>query len=537
MGNKSSKQQFEYIVKDPSYSVHLIKDGLFPSFYMDSNHHLDQLNSWIDKIYLCKKEGLIFLPPAIIIDPPKAGKTAFMKRFAPYFIKERFSKCCIIYLDMMEIPLNTYIMLSDNFGLFLSNFCQKINKSLQGQNINLSYSFDINSAEISVKNFFTIINKYFFRKNMYCFFLLDEIQRWFQIMSDRGAYLFDNLSLHMHYSNLLFMVTGSSMVFIFNNILKFPSNGTLWSSEMHVISLSPGLSQTATLTLTDSTLNEIELSSIEYEDQIATKMVELLLKYHPDITPNNVLEFLPERSPAIIAYFCYLHKTNDSTEKSMKKTLALVYDKLFDDFKKDLLPVLKEISINLELFKQLIMVATGTMVLVDANLNSLGRWLPLFTSVIRVKNNLLQISGYYGYFIMRSIDVEDGNFKLKTIRSYNKLPVPGLWATAVFVHSILENMEPEKRSKANELSLNVFNNDDVIITEWVAYQSYVYFFNANYPKKALMNPISNPYLEYLHIIQNSISLIRSLSKIREINSNLPNCFPEWIRALLNFITN
>jgi len=96
------------------------------------------------------------------------------------------------------------------------------------------------------------------------------------------------------------------MVQIFNAILEFPSNGTQWTAEANMISLSPGAISFAT---NDDILT---IKDVNNDDRVAKNMVTLLHYYHEDMLPTRLLEFVPDKSPAVLGYFCELWILNHS---------------------------------------------------------------------------------------------------------------------------------------------------------------------------------------------------------------------------------
>lgn len=161
--------------------------------------------------------------------------------------------------------------------------------------------------------------------------LWDEIQRLFQVSSLAGS-IFNSITLLEKFHNIAFAVTGSGMVTALQNIVQFPSNGTSWIAEATHISVYPEVSSQCG----DS------ISSQANEILIASQMFELLRSYHPLSTPTNLLDYINDSNPAVLAYFCQLHKSDNSNPDAMKKTLYDWYGKLWQDFEYDSLPLLQK---------------------------------------------------------------------------------------------------------------------------------------------------------------------------------------------------
>jgi hypothetical protein len=521
-------------------SVYRLKENeRFPCFYYDYGNHREKVLNWLHTIRSCSDNSNYPFPPLAIMDPPKAGKTALL-HLLPHMILEIYPKCKIIHIDFAQFALNLTDVQTDEMEPFSAHLLRGLSNACQTVGINIDFQIASNDATIKITEAFQIINKWLVKKGTICFMLWDEVQRWFQLNNFHAAALFDQLTLHQSFTNIAFVITGSGIVQIFNSILSFPSNGTFWSSSATFMSLYPGVE--------NDSEEGLDIKTQLLDDNIGRNMVILLKHFHGEYIPDNVLDFIPDKSPAIVSYFCELHQGKESTPREMKRTLGRCYEKLFNDFKRDVIPVLKTLSeSDKHLFNTLGRIASSTLLIGELhNLDVLCQWKPVFESLLRCKevrgSTYVMFAGYYGYLFVRSIDssrVDDsGNFRLITLRNFNKLPVPALWATVSLVHGLWEFKSFELRVRANTMSAKIFREFDLHLSDpmdWVSDPTYRYFYilNANDMNATVVNPSEDtPYLDLLKFVRNSVSHIRSLPKIAEISNNMPECLNKWIRELL-----
>jgi hypothetical protein len=277
-------------------------------------------------------------------------------------------------------------------------------------------------------------------------------------------------------------------------------------------------------------------------------MFMLLKHYHKDFVPGNLLDFVPDRTPAIMAYFCTLHGENVTSKRQMNITSSLCCEKLYDDFNKDFIPIFKTIETNdRDLFDKLISIASSTLKF--GEIGDLGVWKSLLESLLRyekTENNEIVVSfaGYYGSLIMRSVKLVGGVYKLTKNNNYllsNKQPIPAIWVTITLIHSVLEQKSFICRKKANDLSEQIFFCSGIDITngnDWAKYSVYKYFcdpIGKDYIDTSKIITSKTPYLELLHLIRNKICLLRSLFSINEVKLQMPSCLYEWTRELLMFL--
>jgi hypothetical protein len=279
-------------------------------------------------------------------------------------------------------------------------------------------------------------------------------------------------------------------------------------------------------------------------------MFMLLKHYHEEFVPDNLLEFVPDKSPAIMAYFCTLHGGNRTTSRLMKKTSTLCCEKLYEDFRKDFIPVFEKIAeSNSFLFDKLISIASATLKF--GEIGDLGVWKPLLETLLRyekTENNEIVVSfaGYYGSLIMRSVVLNGGAYKLnKDLYMPNNQPMPAIWSTITLIHSVLELKSFECRFKANVLSEQIFSKSGVFINDvndWDEYSVYTYFYDVK--GKGEIKTSKTPYLELLRLIRNKVCHMRSLflnvcavknENICAVKNEMPSCLFEWTRTLLIFL--
>jgi hypothetical protein len=508
-------------------SILEIKDGSFPNFYFDPGNNIDKVNQWLEAVKISIEWGSYPFSPAILIDPPKAGKSALLKRVIPYVIREKFPQSFVIYMDFMSIPRTS------DYAQFGTLFLNYLSKSLNAIGYTSSWKVDNGGVTDTLLKYFQSLNDWLKARSNLCFMLWDEVQRFFQLTHEDGAAVFDTITLHLKFENIVFAVTGSAIVQILNAAINFPSNGTYWISAATVITVTAG------------TIEEDIAPFLRLEDEevIGQQMMTLLHHYHNDI-PSNILEFLPEKSPALIAYFCELHKGQPTHDRAMKQTIGKLYDKLLHDFKTDSLPILQELCAQSpELFHHFIQIATGSLTIEEIDVELLGPWGPLFYSLMRVDGTERRVcfAGFYGNLLVRSVQYNQAkcSFELRSLNKFIKLPVPALWATVSLVFGMLEMQSVDRRGEANQESDKIFSESGCAISDWEADRSYIYFCGLDLAFHGtditlVPAPGLNPYLVYLKHIRNAMAHMRSISRIQEIKSHLPLIFPRWIRALLDF---
>ena len=107
---------------------------------------------------------------------------------------------------------------------------------------------------------------------------------------------------------------------IFDAISNFPSNGTAWNSEATCVSLYPGSNdnQLNNTTIEDNeydkniyNINNIKKISRDDDSIISENMLLLLKHYHEHEVPHNLLDFLPEKTPAIMGVTQFKKKFYD----------------------------------------------------------------------------------------------------------------------------------------------------------------------------------------------------------------------------------
>eukprot|EP00600_Ochromonadales_sp_CCMP1393_P010652 CAMPEP_0174996776 /NCGR_PEP_ID=MMETSP0005-20121125/586_1 /TAXON_ID=420556 /ORGANISM="Ochromonas sp., Strain CCMP1393" /LENGTH=191 /DNA_ID=CAMNT_0016251229 /DNA_START=119 /DNA_END=694 /DNA_ORIENTATION=+ len=164
-------------------------------------------------------------------------------------------------------------------------------------------------------------------------------------------------------------------------------------------------------------------------------MVKTLRIHHQDsVCPENILEFIPESTPADIAYFCALHSGGNTGERLMRQTMGKCMEKLVQDFRVDLFPVLKAIATkDSKLFQMLVRIASATLTTDKLDLAILGQWAPLVTALLRVDsrnlvagdNPRICFAGRYGYLIVRCTDFNNTTqqWQPTKINQFNKLPI------------------------------------------------------------------------------------------------------------------
>ena len=395
--------QFKDVIDDwKDLNVYELRgDERFPRFYYDYGNHRKKVLKWLHTMESCIENSNYPLPPLAIMDPPKAGKSALL-RLLPHIILEIYPKSKIIHIDFAQFALNLTDLQTDEMEPFSKHLLRGLNNACKKVGINLKLEFGSSDPVTNIEEAFKHINMWLVKKKVMCFMLWDEVQRWFQLNNFHAAALFDQLTLHQHFSNIAFVITGSGIVQIFNSILNFPSNGTFWSSSATFMSLYPGIE--------NDLENSLDIQTQFSDENIGRNMFMLLKHFHGDYIPDNVLEYLPDKSPAIVSYFCELHKGNSSQPREMKKTLGRCYDKLFNDFKRDALPVLKIISeSDKNLFNMFGRIASSTLLVDELHyLEVLCQWKPVFESLLRCKevsgSTYVMFAGYYGYLFVRSID-------------------------------------------------------------------------------------------------------------------------------------
>ena len=509
-------------------SVFELDDGKFPNFYFDHSNHVAKVDSWLKKIQICLANNILPLPPAVIVDSPKSGKTTLLTRIIPSRIRTEFPSAIILFLDFLTISTanNHHV---DSIDVFVKVFIEYLVQVLKDFGFYVNESDGVFNLSVSIqsrlKQLFSLLNGWLSKKGCLCFMIWDEIQRWFQLNNSNAGAIFNHITLHAKFSNIVFAVTGSSMVTVLESIVHFPSNGTSWIAEATQISVYPQM-------LSDSV---DRIASQADERAIAFQMFQLLQQYHPDTTPNNLLDYVCDSNPAVLAYFCQLHKSNNSNPGSMKATLYQWYEKLWNDFLTDSLPILQMVQVDdPEVLSLLLHIASETLSIHKIDFSSLGTWRCLFEPILRqTQAGKVVFVGYYGYLIMRCCEVQsNGELKIKKSKSPNKLPIPALWSTVQVISEILNRKTLEDRTKANKISEDIIKKgNNGMPVDFVTDPCFLYFLT-NHGDKSTFDSSILSYLHFLKYIRNSISHIKSLNNINQLYVQMPMYLSEWVRVLM-----
>lgn len=518
-------------VDNSNGSVYELSDTSFPKFYYDHSNHIDKIDSWLRKIKLCVANKMYPLPPVIIVDSPKSGKSALLTRIIPKRIHKNFPSSIILYLDFLTLSVPTTNPLIDSLELFVELLIQKMVQLFEnvGFEIDRHIINSMNSSQTRLQAIFKAFNVWLCRKKCLCFMVWDEVQR-FLVSSTIAGSIFNDITLHEKFHNIAFALTGSGMVSALQIITQLPSNGTSWIAEATKISVFPEVQ------------GDDPITSQADEISIADQMFQLLKAYHPDTTPSNLLDYVTDSNPAVLAYFCQLHKSNNSNPGAMKKTLCDWYAKLWHDFENDSLPLLQRIQEDdPQILSLLLHVASETLDINIIDLSAFGRWSNVFQSLMRQREDgKVKFVGYYGYLILRSCVSKDGTWKIKKVSSPNKLPIPPLWATVTFLNELISGKSQKEREVANQLSNDLFMRCDPTF-QFATDQGYSFFFHYFDPnnKYGIFNDPSDvmPFLTYLKYIRNAVAHIKSLGQINVIHLNVPTCLSDWVKILLEKFVN
>ena len=434
---------------DKEESVWELVDGKFPKFYFDHSNHVEKVDSWLMKIQKSLDNKMFPLSPAIIVDSPKSGKSALLTRIMPHKIRAKFPSAFILFIDFLTIPAanNHHVDMMDIFGkVFIERLVDTLSEF--GFNLKRDDVFNVNiTIQTRLRNVFRLLNDWLSKKKCLCFMIWDEIQRWFQLNNSSAGAIFNDITLNARFGNIAFAVTGSSMVTSLENIVRFPSNGTSWMAEATQISVFPQVSS--------DSFDSIAWQADELA--IASQMFKLLQQYYPDSTPDNLLDYVCGSNPAVLAYFCYLHKSNNSNPGSMKATLNSWYDNMWSNFKNDSLPLLKRIQAdNSEVLSLILHIASGTVSIDTIDFNSFGKWQCLFETILRqTDDGKVIFVGCYGYYITRCCEVDqNGELKITAPETVNnELPIiPSVWATVSLLSEMMSRRSVADRTNANKVS-------------------------------------------------------------------------------------
>jgi hypothetical protein len=120
----------------------------------------------------------------------------------------------------------------------------------------------------------------------------------------------------------------------------------------------------------------------------------------------NLLDFILDRSPAVLAYFCQVHNSNETNPGAMKKTLDNWYTKLWDNFQKDFMPLLQTIqSENFDVLSIILKIASGSCELNQFSPELFDQWEPLLLLLLRqTLDGKVVFVGYYAYLIICSCE-------------------------------------------------------------------------------------------------------------------------------------
>lgn len=498
--------------------VIILEDGKFPSFFINHSQLIEQLEEWLEQLATNERNN-IPPKPALILEPPKSGKTAMIERIAPLKIKERFPEALICSIDFDASLLNTEAGTSFTFAAtfheILQKWCKKNIKGKYSRNIPQFIMSDNPSKPLTqIIDMFDYLNDY----NKTIFFLWDEIQVWLSVESDKVISLFDLLTFRKKYRNLKFCVTGSSMVFIYKTILSFSSNGDYWPSAAHIIS---------------------SVSSKSNFENIQKLTVNNLKKYHPDVTPDNLLEWVLDPTPAMLCYFCSLHESSQNSERCMSKTNAKVNKKLLADFDRDLRVILADLyDTDNEIFRTIINLAAGTNLTVDdrKDLSSiLGNWDTVFTPLLEDHpDGFVQLRGYYGTLIANSVTSEGKLLLPRKLRAY---PFPRHYYLIIVVNEALKNIkDTQRRTEADDFCKMFLKNEN--ITDFKTYQPYIYFCEHKANSKDKEEAKRNYYLHFFRKIRNVVGHpVGSLEHTRDLQNNMPHYVKDWTIALFQRYVN
>jgi len=505
-------------------SVYELSDRGFPKFYYDHSNHVDKIDEWLKKIQLSFDHNMYPLPPAIVIDSPKSGKSALLTRIMPKRIYEKFPSAIILYFDFLtvSVPINPLIdMLEPFLDIFIENLVE----------IFKNIGFETNCPKVSsnktrLSTILKSFNDWLSLKNLLCFMLWDGIQRWFLVSSSAGS-IFNNITLHEKFHNIAFAVTGSRMITVLQSITQFPTNGTSWIGEATQISVYPGVHSE----LGDS------IASQANELFISSQMFQFLRFYHPLTTPINLLDYVTDSNPAVLAYFCQLHKSDNSNPGAMKKTIFNWYYKLWHDFENDSLPLLHRIQEDdPHILSLLLHVASETVDSSRIDLTSFGRWSDVFNNLLRhCLDGKIRFVGCYGFFIIRSFEVKNGTWKIKMKSLDFKVLIPSLWAIVVFLHEVISGKSEKDREIANKISNDIViqHNPAFDFATDLRYSFFYHYFDPNNKYGSFNDPSDvMPYLTYLKYIRNAIAHIKSVEQMNDIHRNVPIYLSDWVKVLL-----
>ena len=387
-------------------------DLCFPKFYYDYGNHARQIDEWFSKIKFSKANKCYPFPPAILIDASKTGKSAFMRRFLPHLVLKSFPNAKIIHIDLLDIPMResndaAALVAPVQFEYFGHMLFYKLADGLRKIGFKIGVIGNV-KIEMAIMRVFEQLNTWLAKKRSICFMLWDNVQRWFMsIPSYSATGLFNAVTLHKAFTNIAFVITGSHMAQVFKAVLDFPEN---WALAAHCISLYPR-DVDESRAYYDQRSN-ITIASQHMDSDIVQNMVKTLRVHHGNaVCPENILEIMPESTPADIAHFCSVYAKQNS-RREPETTIGKYIDTRYQEFCIDLFPVIKDIATtDTALFQVLMQIASARVTIDELDLVVLGKWAPLFTALLRVDrrdentsvadNPRVCFAGRYGKFMIR----------------------------------------------------------------------------------------------------------------------------------------
>lgn len=531
MDNSSHPPTETEVTRVHQYQIIELDDGLFPNFYINHAGLVNQLRSWIEIMKVKAKVG-IRPSPALLVEPPKTGKTALLSRIAPAQIIEAYANseqlpliCIVDFVKEIQISRRTGI---DRFSEFAAVFARFLRKWATLHHLAIETDNSTASAPQQLMDIFENFDK----AERIIYFLFDEVQMWFQLDSGLAAKMFDSITFHKNFKNLHFCVTGSAMVMVYCNLLTFETNGNRWLSAAEII--APVSCDT----------------TVEVNAVAAATIFELGQRYGK-LCPSTLIDYCLDSSPAMLCYFMEHHYGKSDQPRDMRGTNKKVQEKIFGDFQRDMVPILEQIRTqNFNIFKEVMALAFGVKKIPDCSPEEiledvvaehleevLGTWTPIFAPLIcRNEYQYLIFRGYYGSLFPKAFTPTG---KLTVPRNLVTFPVPGYFATIDLIQGRIEKLSDDRRQLAEAVSVDVFSRENVSIPVFENDPTFTFF--AQRASQAVGRPApatpsaNTPHLTYFRYIRHTVSHLRSLGDVQAAATRMPMYIYPWCTALYFFL--